>query len=147
MTKGRYRVLISNLIRGSKYSAVSIASFGVEEGILAGGLYGLGFQYIIPVNIAAVFFSVAFGFLANEWWTVRHEGYHGGETRGLIMRLLKFEVVYALGSAIGIVVQLLIYYDFGINPVIANIAGALAAYPVNYVISLLYVWKIRVWLQ
>ncbi len=147
MKNGRYAVLISNLIRGSKFSVVSVVSFGIEEAILAGGLYGFGFKYIIPVNIAAVFFSVAFGFLANEWWTVRHEGYHGGALWGLVARLLKFEIIYAAGSAIGIIVQLLIYYNFGINPVIANIAGALVAYPVNYVISLLYVWRIRVWLQ
>lgn len=147
MKNNRYRIMISNLIRGGKFSVVSVTSFGVEEAILAGGIYGFGFQYIIPVNIAAVFFSVAYGFFANEWWTVRHEGNHGGERRGLAIRFIKFEIIYAAGSALGIVIQLIIYYQFGINPVIANVAAALLAYPVNYVISLLYVWKIRVWLQ
>lgn len=147
MAENRLKVFFSNLIRVSKFSAVSIGSFGLEEAILAGGIYGFGFSYIIPVNIAAVFFSVAAGFLANEWWTVRHEGDHTGARRGLLIRLAKFEIVYAAGSAVGIIVQLLIYYRFGINPVIANIAGALVAYPVNYVISLLYVWRIKVWKQ
>lgn len=140
-------VLFSNMIRGSKYSVVSVVSFGLEEAILALGLFLFGITYIIPTNIAAVFFSVAFGFIANEVWTVRHEGDHSGLRRGLILRMLKFEVIYAAGSALGIIVQLLIFYTFGINPVIANIAGALAAYPLNYVISLLYVWRIRVWKQ
>lgn len=147
MEKGKYRVLISNIIRGSKFSTVSIISFGLEEAILAWGLFAFGVYYIIPINVAAVFFSVAFGFLANEWWTVRNEGNHGGERVGLLIRLIKFELIYAAGSAVGIIVQLLIYYNFGINPVIANIGGALAAYPLNYVISLLYVWRIRVWRQ
>lgn len=138
-------VFISNVIRGSKYSLVSIVSFGMEEAILAFGLFLFGTAYIIPVNIAAVFFSVAFGFFANEVWTVRHEGDHSGMRIGIIIRLLKFEIIYAAGSALGVIVQLLIFYNFGINPVIANIGGALAAYPLNYVISLLYVWRIRVW--
>lgn len=140
-------VLLSNLIRGSKYSMVSLVSFGIEEAVLAAGLYTIGFYYIIPVNILAVFTSVALGFFLNEWWTVKKEGEHGGGFSGLMARMLIFQVIYALGSAVGIAVQLLIYYTFGINPVIANIAGALAAYPMNYVISLLYVWRIRVWKQ
>lgn len=141
------RVFMSNLIRGSKYSLVSILSFGVEEGVLAGIIYSLGFSYIIIANIVAVFTSVAFGFFLNEHWTVRNEGEHGGGYRGLIIRMLIFQVIYALGSAVGILVQLFFYYTFGINPVIANIAGAIAAYPMNYVISLLYVWRIKVWKQ
>lgn len=145
MERDRYTILISNLIRGSKFSTISLISFGLEEAILAAGLFLFGLFYIVPVNIAAVFFSVAFGFLANEWWTVRHEGDHGGGRRGLVIRLIKFEVIYAAGSALGIIVQLLIYYHFGINPVIANLGGALAAYPLNYIISLLYVWRIKVW--
>ncbi len=147
MNVRRHTVLLSNLIRGSKYSLVSILSFGVEEGVLAGVIYSFGFQYIVAANVAAVFTSVAFGFFLNEHWTVRNEGEHGGGYRGLIIRMLLFQVIYALGSAVGILVQLFLYYTFGINPVIANIGGALAAYPMNYVISLLYVWRIKVWRQ
>ncbi len=141
----RYRVILANFIRGSKYSVVSVASFGLEELILAAGLFFFTVRFIIPVNVAAVFFSVAFAFFANEYWTVRREGDHSGQRRGLTVRLLKFEVVYAAGSAVGILVQLFIYYRFGINPVISNIGGALAAYPMNYLTSLLYVWRIRAW--
>lgn len=140
-------VFLSNIIRGSKYSLVSIISFGMEEAILALGLFLFGTVYIIPINVAAVFFSVAFGFFANESWTVRHEGDHSGMWKGILARLLKFEIIYAAGSAVGIIIQLLIFYRFGINPVIANVGGALAAYPLNYVISLLYVWRIKVWRQ
>ncbi len=145
MEKSSHKVLFINLIRGSKYSVVSIVSFGMEEAILWAGLFFFTVRYIIPVNVAAVFFSVAFSFLANEYWTVKLQGDHSGQRRGIFIRLLKYEVIYAAGSALGILVQLLIYYRFGINPVIANIGGALAAYPLNYLTSLLYVWKIRAW--
>lgn len=145
MERGRYRVIISNLIRGSKFSSVSVASFGLEEAVLGFGILAFTTRYLIPINVAAVFFSVAFGFIANEFWTVRHEGNHAGMRRGLIIRLLKFEVVYAAGSALGIIVQILIYRYFGIHPVLANVGGALAAYPLNYVTSMLFVWRIRVW--
>lgn len=147
MARNIYRILISNIIRGTKFSFVSVSSFGVEEAILAGGLFLAGVRYIIPVNIAAVFFSVAFDFMLNEHWTVRHEGYHGGGRSGLVFRLFRHELVYAAGSAVGIIVQLLIFYTFGINPVLANIGGALVAYPMNYVISMYIVWRIRVWRQ
>lgn len=145
MAEHRRRVLIANVIRGSKFSLVSLFSFGIEEAVLAGGLLALGNGYLIPINVAAVFTSVAIGFLFNEYWTVRREGYHGGYARGLVLRLLKFELVYAAGSALGIVVQLLIFHTFGLHPVLSNIVGALAAYPLNYFTSMLYVWRIKVW--
>lgn len=141
----RKRILIANAIRGSKFSLVSVFTFGIEELVLGGGILLLGTTYLIPINIAAVFTSVAVGFILNEYWTVRHEGFHGGMILGLIWRLFKFEVVYAAGSALGILVQLLIYHHYGLHPVLSNIIGALAAYPLNYVTSMLYVWKIRVW--
>lgn len=141
----RKRILVSNAIRGSKFSLVSIFTFGIEEAVLGGGIIFLGTSYLIPINVAAVFTSVAVGFFLNENWTVRHEGFHGGLVIGLVWRLFKFEAVYAAGSALGIVVQLLIYHNFGLHPVLSNIVGALAAYPLNYVTSMLYVWKIKVW--
>lgn len=141
----RKRILISNAIRGSKFSLVSLLSFGIEEFVLGGGIYLIGTAYLVPINVAAVFTSVAVGFMLNENWTVRNEGFHGGMLPGLIWRLFKFEVVYAAGSALGIIVQLLIYHNFGLHPVLSNIVGALAAYPLNYFTSMLYVWRIRVW--
>ncbi len=138
-------VLITNIIRGSKYSIVSIISFGIEEGVLAAVLYSVGLGYIILANIAAIFISVAFSFFMNEWWVVKNEGYHGMGMAGLIVRMLKFQAIYAFGSAVGVITQLIIYHFSGINPVIANIGGAIIAYPINYVFSLLIVWKIRIW--
>lgn len=145
MADERRRIIIANAIRGSKFSLVSIFSFGIEEGVLASGIFLFGTLYLILVNVVAVFTSVAVGFIFNEYWTVRNEGYHGGLITGLVWRLLKFEVVYAAGSALGIVVQLLIFHNFGLHPVLSNIIGALAAYPLNYFTSMLYVWKIKVW--
>lgn len=138
-------MLIANLVRGSKYSLVSLLSFGLEELILGLGLYLFGISSLVPSNVAAVFLSVAFAFFANEYWTVSKQGDHSGFRKGLLARLLKFELVYAAGSAIGVIVQVLIWHYFGINPVIANVGGAAVAYPVNYLISLLYVWRIRAW--
>lgn len=145
MAGSRRTVLIANAIRGSKFSLVSIFSFGIEEAVLGSGLFLLGTGFIIPINVASVFTSVAVGFFFNEYWTVRHEGYHGGRQRGLVLRLLRFELVYAAGSALGIVVQILIFHHYGLHPVLSNIVGALAAYPLNYFTSMLLVWKIKVW--
>lgn len=138
---------MANIIRGTKFSFISLFSFGIEEFVLWAGLVLAGMRYLILTAAVSVVVSVAAGFLLNEWWTVRKEGEHGGALKGLMIRLAKFEIVYALGSAVGIVVMLLIVWAFGINPVIANLGGAIAAYPLNYVISMLYVWRIRIWVE
>lgn len=143
--KGRWNVLISNIIRVAKFSTVGIFTFGIEETVIGLGYTFLGPAYLIPVNVLSILLSVTASFLLNENWTVRHEGYHGGYFVGLAWRWLKFQGVYVVGSAVGVIVQLTIYHTYGLHPVLANMVGALAGYPINYFSTMFFVWKIRFW--
>lgn len=132
-----------NLIRGLKFVVAGGTGFFIAEILIFLGLVLLGKQYLLGINIFAAIVSVAGGFLINEYWTSRNEGDHNGNFMGLFIRLMKFEMVYALGNAISISVQLFLFYRFGIYPVIGNIAGAIVALPVNYFVSMVVVWKIK----
>jgi len=145
---------------GRKYGILRLAQFGIAgiigflvlECILIAGLYALFGSTAIPGDFAAspsllaldVFASVVgvfVGFFVNEKTTVRRMGFGRKGPRGTLGRLLKFEGVYAVGSAITIGVQLALLATLTLSPALGNIIGAIAAYPVSYVISMRVVWK------
>lgn len=132
-----------NIIRGFKFALAGGAGFIVAEFILFLGLVIVGVSYIVAIDVFAGVLSVAFGFVINEYWTSRNEGDHSGKKKGFAFRLVKFELVYGLGNIISFGVQILLLQKFGLDPLIGNIAGAIAALPVNYFISMLAVWRIR----
>ncbi len=132
-----------NIVRGLKFTIAGGAGFFIAEGLIGLGILAVGLQYLVEINIVAAILSIAGGFFINEYWTSRNEGDHSGSILGLVARLLKFELVYGVGNAISISVQLFLYSSFGIYPLLGNIAGAVAALPVNYLISMMVVWRIR----
>jgi len=144
-----------------KYGVFRLAQFGVAgivgflalEAILVAGLYAIYGKAVVPSGVAsspallsldvvASVLGVVVGFVVNERTTVRDlrpSARRGA--KGTLVRLAKFEGVYALGSAITIGVQLALLAGFGVSPAVGNIVGAVAAYPVSYVISMRVVWK------
>ena len=143
-----------------KYHFFRLAQFGIAgiigflalEAILVAGLYALYGNADIPSNFASspellsldIIASVAgvvVGFFVNERTTVRGMVRHGKGWKDVLVRLGKFEAVYALGSAITIAVQLALLAWLSLSPAAGNIVGAIAAYPVSYVISMRIVWK------
>jgi putative flippase GtrA len=125
------------------FSVTGGLGFLAAEAIIYIGVRLAGLSFIVPINLAAAITSVSIGFFLNEHLTVRSEGDHAGGTKGVLYRLLKFQLIFALGNAISISVQLWLLHWFGIIPVVGNIVGAVAAFPVNYSVSMLYVWKIK----
>jgi putative flippase GtrA len=125
------------------FSVIGGLGFLAAEAIIYFGVRLTGLDYIVPINVVAALTSVSIGFFLNEHLTVRGEGDHTGGPKGVLYRLLKFQLIFALGNAISISVQLLLLNWFGVIPVIGNIVGAIVAFPVNYSVSMLYVWKIR----
>jgi putative flippase GtrA len=125
----------------------------VLEAILIVGLYAIYGKAEVPSNVAssptllaldivASVIGVVVGFLVNERTTVRNvTTFERKGWRNTLVRLGKFEGVYALGSAITIGVQLALLATFALAPAIGSIVGAVAAYPVSYVISMRVVWK------
>jgi putative flippase GtrA len=74
--------------------------------------------------------------------TVHIRDNQNGEGRKqLIARLLKFEALNGAGSAIGILVQLLLLKTLLVSPALGNFVGAIIAFPFMYLVSMRFVWK------
>jgi putative flippase GtrA len=141
------------LFRAAQFGIAGVIGFLALEGILVAGLYAIYGRVDVPSDFASsptlvaldIFASVVgvvVGFFANERTTVRRAaGNQGKGWRSTIVRLGKFEGVYALGSGVTIGVQLVLLAAFGVSPAIGNIVGAVGAYPPSYLISMRFVWK------
>ena len=141
-----------HFFRLAQFGIAGIVGFLVLEAILVAGLYVLFGNFNIPSNFASspellsldIFASVigvVVGFFVNERTTVRGIGRREKGWKDALVRLGKFEGVYALGSAITIAVQLALLAWMSLPPAVGNIVGAVAAYPVSYFISMRFVWR------
>jgi len=141
------------IFRLAQFGIAGIVGFVVLEAILVAGLYAIHGNVNTPSNFAsspellfldilASVIGVVVGFFVNEKTTVRSLDMRGRGWKVTLLRLGKFEGVYALGSAITIVVQLALLAWFALSPAIGNIVGAIIAYPVSYYMSMRVVWKI-----
>jgi len=142
----RYRVF-----RLAQFGVAGIVGFLVLEAILVAGLFAIYGSPNLPSDFASspglvaldVFASVVgvvVGFFVNERTTVRGVEHRKG-WKDTLVRLGKFEGVYALGSAITIAVQLALLAWLALSPAVGNVVGAIVAYPVSYAISMRFVWK------
>lgn len=138
---------MNGLLRMSKrftlFAGFGLVAFLVSEAIIALGYAAFGRHLIVGVEVFAAFASVTVGFILNEKVTMRGVGVHGGGVVGLLSRLAKYQMVYALGNAISIALQLLLLYAFGVSPSLGNILGSAVALPVNYLMSSRVVWGVR----
>ena len=142
----RYR-----LIRLAQFGIAGVVGFLVLEAIHVVGLYAINGSPNLPsdfasspgllaLDVLASVIGVVVGFFVNEWTTVRNTDRRKG-WKDVLVRLGKFEGVYALGSSITIAVQLILLAWLALSPAVGNIAGAIVAYPVSYAVSMRFVWK------
>jgi putative flippase GtrA len=148
------------LFRAAEFGIAGAIGFLVSEGIIALGILVLYGKVNIPgstfsslslivVNAVAFAIGVTVAFFVNEAVTVRSREKTGkrkarnGVIIPILIRLGKFQLVYLLGNIITIGVELGLLGEFYISPLLGNVAGAIAAYPVTYLISMRYVWKVR----
>jgi putative flippase GtrA len=140
------------IFRLAQFGIAGIVGFVVLEVILVVGLYAIYGNANIPSNFAsspellcldilASVIGVVVGFFVNEKTTVRSLDLRRKGRKDTLLRLGKFEGVYALGSAITIGVQLALLAWLALSPAIGNIIGAIVAYPVSYYMSMRVVWK------
>ncbi|MEM3711265.1 MAG: GtrA family protein [Thermoprotei archaeon] len=137
------REIIRRIRRFTVFTGFGAVSFAVAEAIIAVGYTLFGRHLILGVEAIAAFTSVTTGFMLNEKITMRGVGHHGGGVKGLVVRLLKYQLVYLLGNAISVATQLGLLYLFGLSPSIGNILGSGVALPVNYVVSSKLVWSVK----
>lgn len=141
------------VLRAAKFGVAGIVGFAVAEAIIVTGLFLVDGTLEVPsgysaspsllaVDVVAFVVGVTVGFFMNERTTVK--GTHGsqGGSRGMAWRLAKYQGVYVVGNAITIGTQLLLLAVFALSPAIGVLVGAVAAYPVSYVISMRFVWKV-----
>jgi putative flippase GtrA len=144
------------IFRAAKFGVAGAIGFLVAEGFIIAGLYALYGKTSIPseiyaspallgLNIVAFAVGVTVGFFVNEQITVRDVRPRSSNSlKSLLIRLLKFQGVYALGNAVTIGVQLLLLRSFSLNPALGNIAGAVVAFPVSYFFSMKIVWRLGI---
>jgi len=142
----KYRVF-----RLAQFGVAGIVGFLVLEAILVVGLYAMygspslpsGFASsagLLALDVFASVIGVVVGFFVNERTTVKSVDRAKGWKETLV-RLGKFEGVYAVGSAITIAVQLALLAWVALSPAVGNIVGAIVAYPASYAISMRFVWR------
>ena len=143
------------IFRAIKFGGATAAGFLVTEAILTLGVYILYGSPLVPssdftslqliiLNVVAFAVGVTVAFFVNEHVTVSDSGYRRQQSGAMktLVRLAKYQLVYVLGNAITIGVQLALLGTLSVAPSIGNIIGAIVAFPVSYLISMRYVWKI-----
>jgi putative flippase GtrA len=142
------------IFRAAKFGIAGAVGFLVAEVIIIIGLYAIYGRANIPsaiysspvllsLNIIAFVIGVTVGFFVNERITVQNLGEQRyRQVKNVVIRLLKFQGVYAIGNAITIVVQLGLLKAVSLSPAIGNIIGAIVAFPVSYFVSMRVVWKL-----
>lgn len=135
-------IINKNLHRSIRYSLSGYVGFAVVEAMTY-----LLFNFLHLHNLLAVspafLVGIAVEFIFDEFWTTKNQGVHEGSLLGLLHRLSKFELLNLLGTAVAIATQYILFLEFGLEPLLGNIAGSALAFPVNYVIQMRITWKIR----
>jgi putative flippase GtrA len=141
------------VLRAAKFGAAGIVGFAVAEAIIVAGLFLITGSLEVPsgyssspsllaVDVVAFIVGVTVGFFVNEWTTVKDAPSRENGSGGTLMRLAKYQGVYVLGNAITIGTQLALLAAFALSPAIGVLVGAVIAYPVSYVISMRFIWKV-----
>ncbi|MFG1460463.1 MAG: GtrA family protein [Thermoplasmataceae archaeon] len=131
-----------NWKRFTKFVSTGLVAFLFSELIIYLGLTIFGYEWLIEIDFFSAVFSIALGFYLNDKWTTRNHGFHPKGVRITAIRLLGYEAIYSLGNLIAYTIQLILYYFVGINPLIGNFLGAIAAVPFNYLFTMNLIWRI-----
>lgn len=144
MEQGFRNFVAKNMPRFLKFLVVGGGSFLFSELILFLGEAIFIHPNYYALEITAMLLSVGLGYFLNDTWTSSGKGWHDAGFTNTMRRLLSYELIYALGNAISISIQLYLLYYHGLNVLLGNIIGAIVATPVNYVLTMQIVWRIRI---
>jgi putative flippase GtrA len=101
--------------------------------------------YASPILLALDIFALTVGVTVSFF--INQTSFQWAElvdpSFALFTRWLKFQLVSWGGNALIILVQLLLLREFSVAPSVGNIIGALLTFPITYLFSMRYVWKIR----
>jgi putative flippase GtrA len=94
---------------------------------------------LLALDIFALIIGVTISFFINQTsfkWAELIDS-----AQALLSRLLRFQLISGAGNVLIIVIQLLLLKEFAISPSVGSIVGALATFPLAYLISMRYVWR------
>ncbi len=146
----KYRVF-----RIAKFAVASGIGFVVAEAILAMGVVFFYHTTTVPsvayssptilgINALAFGVGVTVAFVINERITVKGESADTSKGRAnWFVRWCKYQLASLLGNIIIILVQLSLLATISLSPVVGNVLGAIISYPVTYVVSMHFVWRVR----
>jgi putative flippase GtrA len=146
--------ILRRVFRVAAFGFSASVGFVAAEAIIVAGLYVVFGKLEIPGDMSSSpalivldAFALAIGVMAsfalNERTTVRDAQTKEAGMWATFTRLGRFEEVSALGNLVVIVVQLALLAEFGLTPAIGSIVGAIAGFPVSYLMSMHMVWRVR----
>lgn len=145
------------IFRAAKFGVATSAGFLVNDAILVLGIFAVYRIIEMPSLIDPAFtltvvglnaFSLLIGttvaFVVNERVTVR-AGDRGPTAgwRGVTSRWARYQAVAFAGNLVVIGVQFALLAGISLHPALGNVVGAVAAYPMTYVISMRFVWSVN----
>jgi len=143
------------VFRVVRFAAASSTGFLVNEAIVVMGVLVLYRTIKVPsfsqsglnilgLDALALGIGDTVAFVINERVTVKGLGEEKrkGRLRWSI-RWSEYQLTSLLGNAMVVGIQLSLFATTSLSPVFGNVVGALVSYPVTYVVSMHYVWRVR----
>lgn len=142
------------ILRIAKFAVASGLGFLVAEAILAAGVVAFYHSSKVPsldfspslLGLDALAFGVGAtaAFVVNERVTVRDQGEQQGKGRASwLVRLCKYQLSSLLGNIVVVGVQLALLAATSLSPVFGSVVGAIVSYPVTYLVSMRFVWRVN----
>lgn len=136
-------MVAKNFHRSIKFSISGWIGFGFVELLTYLLFHILKLSNLISVS-ASFLTGVAIEYLINEFWTTREAGIHSGSYSGILRRMVKFEFINLGGTALSISIQYVLFLTFKLDPLIGNLIGSAASFPINYYLQMKNTWGIDI---
>ena len=137
------RMIEHNMKRSIKFSISGWVGFGFVELLTYLLFHILKLSNLFSVS-ASFLTGVAIEYLINEFWTTREAGIHSGSYSGILRRMIKFEFINLGGTALSISIQYILFIIFNLDPLIGNLIGSAASFPLNYYLQMKKTWGIDI---
>ena len=137
------RMIENNMKRSIKFSISGWVGFGFVELLTYLLFHILKLSNILSVS-ASFLTGVAIEYLINEFWTTREAGIHSGSYSGILRRMVKFEIINLGGTTLSISIQYALFIIFNLEPLIGNLIGSAASFPLNYYLQMKKTWEIDI---
>jgi putative flippase GtrA len=133
-----------------KFAVASGVGFLITEAILVLGLFvfyntaqapsaAYSSPKLLALNVLAFGIGVTIAFVINERVTITNLGKKRGNP---LVRWGKYQLASLLGNLLIVGIQLALLATISLSPAFGNIVGAIVSYPVTYVVSMRFVWKV-----